>query len=199
MRDMLIDQKDVFYYITLMNENYAQPNLLEHAKADLLQGCYRLMQLAPDNQPSSTQPPKAITLMGSGAILTEVIQAGERLCAQGVAVDIYSVTSWSELSRNGHHYFQHRLFGAPTGSKALELPFVTRQLSQSPGPILAASDYVRAVPESIRAFVPEGRAYLALGTDGFGRSDTRARLREHFRVNAASIEHAALNMLGLAA
>jgi pyruvate dehydrogenase E1 component len=199
MRDMLIDQKDVFYYITLMNENYAQPNLPEHAKADLLQGCYRLMQLAPANQPSSKQPHPAITLMGSGAILTEVIQAGERLCALGVAVDIYSVTSWSELSRNGHHYFQHRLFGAPTGSKALELPFVTRQLSQSPGPILAASDYVRAVPESIRAFVPEGRAYLALGTDGFGRSDTRARLREHFRVNAASIERAALNMLGLAA
>ena len=199
MRDMLIDQKDVFYYITLMNENYAQPNLPEHAKADLLQGCYLLMRLAPTNQTSSTQPPKAITLMGSGAILTEVIQAGERLCAQGVAVDIYSVTSWSELSRNGHQYFQHRLFDAPTGSKALELPFVTRQLSQSAGPILAASDYVRAVPESIRAFVPEGRAYLALGTDGFGRSDTRARLREHFRVNAASIEHAALNMLGLAA
>jgi pyruvate dehydrogenase E1 component len=137
--------------------------------------------------------------MGSGAILTEVIQAGEQLSAQGVAVDIYSVTSWSELSRNGHQYFQHRLFDAPTGSKALELPFVTRQLSQSAGPILAASDYVRAVPESIRAFVPEGRAYLALGTDGFGRSDTRARLREHFKVNAASIEHAALNMLGLAA
>jgi pyruvate dehydrogenase E1 component len=80
-------------------------------------------------------------------------------------------------------------------SKALELPFVTRQLSKSPGPILAASDYVRAVPESIRAFVPEGRAYLTLGTDGFGRSDTRARLREHFKVNAVSIEQAALKML----
>lgn len=150
--------------------------------------------------PFKNQPPASphITLMGSGAILTEVIQAGQNLCQQGYSVTIFSVTSWSELARDGHRYFNRRLFEEDSDKTngPSELPFITQQLSQSQGPILAASDYVRAVPESIRAFVPEGRAYLTLGTDGFGRSDTRARLREHFKVNAASIEHAALKMLG---
>ncbi|NBY70988.1 MAG: pyruvate dehydrogenase (acetyl-transferring), homodimeric type, partial [Betaproteobacteria bacterium] len=197
MREMMVEQHDVFYYITLMNENYVQPNLPEHLTQDLLRGCYKLMQSLP---PFKNQPPASphITLMGSGAILTEVIQAGQNLCQQGYSVTIFSVTSWSELARDGHRYFNRRLFEEDSDKTngPSELPFITQQLSQSQGPILAASDYVRAVPESIRAFVPEGRAYLTLGTDGFGRSDTRARLREHFKVNAASIEHAALKMLG---
>ncbi|NBW79266.1 MAG: alpha-ketoglutarate dehydrogenase [Betaproteobacteria bacterium] len=197
MREMMVEQHDVFYYITLMNENYVQPNLPEHLTQDLLRGCYKLMQSLP---PFKNQPPASphITLMGSGAILPEVIQAGQNLCQQGYSVTIFSVTSWSELARDGHRYFNRRLFEEDSDKTngPSELPFITQQLSQSQGPILAASDYVRAVPESIRAFVPEGRAYLTLGTDGFGRSDTRARLREHFKVNAASIEHAALKMLG---
>jgi pyruvate dehydrogenase E1 component len=192
MREMLVEQRDVFYYITLMNENYAQPHLPEQAAPDLLRGCYLFKRLPPD--PPTAQHGQHLTLMGSGAILTEVVHAAERLVKRGIAVCIFSVTSWSELARDGHRHVDDQLFGMQPGP---DLPFVTQQLEQSLGPILAASDYVRAVPESIRAYVPQGRGYLTLGTDGFGRSDTRARLRAHFRVDASSIEHAALKMLGL--
>jgi pyruvate dehydrogenase E1 component len=97
-----------------------------------------------------------------------------------VAVDVFSVTSWSELAREG----------ATNAS-----PFIARQLASSGGPIIAATDYVRAVPESVRAYLPEGRKYVTLGTDGFGRSDTRAALRAYFGVDAASIVQAALTLL----
>jgi len=116
-----------------------------------------------------------------------VIKAAQQLAAEGVSCDVYSVTSWSELARDG---------------QACETtPFVTQQLAASAGPVIAATDYVRAVAESIRAFIPQGRSYLTLGTDGFGRSDTRAALREFFRVDAASIARtamAALATLGVA-
>jgi pyruvate dehydrogenase E1 component len=103
---------------------------------------------------------------------------------------VYSVTSWSELARDGAACQQQAINGG-----AANKPFIAQQLQGSTGPIVAATDYVRAVPESIRAFVPEGRRYLTLGTDGFGRSDTRAALREFFSVDAQSIVKAALHML----
>jgi pyruvate dehydrogenase E1 component len=121
----------------------------------------------------------SVTLMGSGAILTEVIKAANALVAQGVAVDVISVTSWSQLARDGQ------------ACEAADTPaFLTRLLEQTQGPIVAATDYVRAVPESVRAYLPEGRRYTTLGTDGFGRSDTRSALREFFGVDASSIEAA---------
>ena len=120
--------------------------------------------------------------MGSGAILTEVIKAAEQLEDMEIDVTVFSVTSWSELARDG----------AAKDSDA----FITQQLQTSEGPIIAATDYVRAVPESIRAYLPEGRNYTTLGTDGFGRSDTRAALRAFFKVDAASIVKAALHQLG---
>ena len=101
------------------------------------------------------------------------------------------MTSWSELARDGVACQQAALYDEANQPEA----FITEQLRASQGPIVAASDYVRAVPESIRAFLPEGRAYLTLGTDGFGRSDTRAALREFFGVNAPSIVKAALHLL----
>src|SRR6185369_5959833 len=125
-------------------------------------------------------------LMGSGAIMTEVIKAAGELAAQGITCDVFSVTSWSELAREGRACEQRALDAAPG-----EAPFVARQLATSQGPIVAASDYVRAVPEAIRAFIPPGRRYLTLGTDGFGRSDTRAALRGFFGVDAAHIVRAA--------
>jgi pyruvate dehydrogenase E1 component len=128
--------------------------------------------------------------MGSGAILTEVIKAAQQLAQQGITATVYSVTSWSELSRDGAARQQQALEGG-----AAEQAFVAQQLQGSAGPIIAATDYVRAVPESIRAFLPEGRRYLTLGTDGFGRSDTRAALREFFSVDAPSIVRAALHLL----
>jgi len=170
MREMLVERQDVFYYITLMNENYAQPDLPEGAAADLLKGGYHFGSYGPiDGQ--------RITLLGSGAILTEVIRAAQSLAAEGIRSDVFSITSWSELTREGE--------------SQSEAGHLAQLLSQSQGTIVAATDYVRAVPERVRALVPRDRRYLTLGTDGFGRSDTRAALRAFFRVDAASIAQTA--------
>jgi pyruvate dehydrogenase E1 component len=180
MREMLVEQRDVFYYVTLMNENYAQPDLPEAAHEGVIRGCYRYARYGDETAS------QRVTLLGSGAILTEVVKAAQQLAADGVPTDVFSVTSWSELARDGVACEQRAL----NGEAEAGVPYVTSQLAGR-GPIIAASDYVRAVPESIRAFVPAGRRYLTLGTDGFGRSDTRAALREFFGVDAASIVRAA--------
>ena len=171
IREMLVEQQDVFYYVTLMNETYAQPSLPAEAHADVLRGCYRF-----GRYPTACSSPR-VTLLGSGAILTEVVKAAQRLCEEGIEAEVFSVTSWSELARDAS--------------------FVAQQFADGSGPIIAATDYVRAVPESIRAFLPDGRRYLTLGTDGFGRSDTRAALREFFGVDATSIVRAAHHALNL--
>ena len=130
--------------------------------------------------------------MGSGAILTEVIKAAEQLALQGVEAVVYSVTSWSELARDGIACQQRAIHDKPAGPDA-NMPFISDLLQRtSSGPIIAATDYVRAVPDSIRAWIPAGRSYTTLGTDGFGRSDTRAALRQFFEVDAASIVRTAL-------
>jgi pyruvate dehydrogenase E1 component len=179
MRDMLVDQKDLFYYITLMNENYAQPDLPENVTDGVIRGCYKFKTVKASNGDSKSY----VTLLGSGAIMTEVLKAAEMLADSGINVDVFSVTSWSELSRDGKAKEQTRL----AGEINTEQPFITQVLSEGRGPIVAATDYVHALPESIRAYIPEGRGYITLGTDGFGRSDTRAALREYFGVNADSI------------
>ncbi len=184
MREMMVEQKDVFYYITLMNENYAQPNLPADAYAGVLRGCYKYRSsLCSVPLGQSPKTPNKVTLLGSGAILTEVIKAAEQLVQQGFDVDVVSVTSWSELARDG---------AACESSTAGT--WVQDVLNQTHGPIIAASDYVRAVPEGIRAYMPQGRSYKTLGTDGFGRSDTRAALRQYFGVDAASIVKTALQL-----
>jgi pyruvate dehydrogenase E1 component len=188
IREMMVEQQDVFYYVTLMNENYAQPDVPAGAEGDILRGCYRFASYAPAGKKTK----KAVTLMGSGAILTEVVKAGEQLAAEGIEAEVFSVTSWSELARDGLGCEQR----AMAGDKDAGTPFVAQQLGTGTGPIVAATDYVRAVPESVRAFLPEGRRYLTLGTDGFGRSDTRAALRGFFGVDAASIAKAARHALG---
>jgi pyruvate dehydrogenase E1 component len=197
MQEMMVEQKDVFYYVTLMNENYAQPDLRASAEADILRGCYEFDSYSrPSDMGQSPKTPVKqgqVTLLGSGAILTEVIKAAQQLAAQGISATVYSVTSWSELAHDGA-VCQQRDLRKEAGAD--QPPFITELLRASHGPIVAASDYVRAVPESIRAFLPVGRAYLTLGTDGFGRSDTRAALREFFGVDAGSIVKAALHLLG---
>ena len=172
-----------------MNENYAQPDLVPGSEADIIRGCYNISScLHPyslDKTPKiSSKQVQKVTLMGSGAILTEVLKAAAQLEAMAIEVTVFSVTSWSELARDG-------AANADTGEA-----FIKQQLADSEGPLIAATDYVRAVPESIRAYLPEGRSYTTLGTDGFGRSDTRAALRAFFNVDAASIVKAALHQLG---
>ena len=134
---------------------------------------------------------KSVTLMGSGAILTEVVKAAELLAAEGVEVTVLSVTSWSELARDGVACEQRALAGhAQPG-----IPWLTQQIAGTQGPVIAATDYVRAVPETVRAFVPDGRRFITLGTDGFGRSDTRAALRQFFGVDAQAVARAARSAL----
>ena len=192
MREMLVEQIDVFYYVTLMNENYAQPDLPTGVEQDVVRGCYKFASFPADRNKAAgpTRPPPKVCLMGSGAILTEVIKAAWQLAREGIACDVFSVTSWSELARDGRACDRRALAGEPA-----TLPFVARQLATSDGPIIAATDYVRAVPESIRAFISPQRRYLTLGTDGFGRSDTRAALRNFFGVDAAHIAQAARHAL----
>jgi len=182
MREMMVEQKDVFYYITLMNENYAQPDLKTGSEAAILQGMYLLS----DNRSALPKASAEVTLLGSGAILREVLQAADLLAQEDIACQVFSVTSWSELARNGQACEQAAL----ANGKHLT-PFVTTQLSNTQGPVIAATDYVRAVAESVRAYLPSNRRYLTLGTDGFGRSDTRAELRNFFQVDAHHIAKAA--------
>jgi pyruvate dehydrogenase E1 component len=185
IRQMMVEQQDFFYYVTLMNENYAQPSLPDGAKEGVLRGCYLFNTYHAANSTS------CVTLLGSGAILTEVIKAAEQLAAQGVTVFVYSITSWSELARDGAASQKAML----NDNEHVDIPYLYQQLEQSEGPIIAATDYVRALPESVRAYVPAGRRFLTLGTDGFGRSDTRAALRAYFGVDAATISRAALRAL----
>ena len=186
MKEMLEQQKDVFYYVTLMNENYSQPSLGDVDPAEIIKGCYHLSKVT-----SKSKKTPRVTLMGSGAILTEVVKAQLILKEHGIESDIFSVTSWSELARDGLEVEKQSIEGKGKKVKA----FLQTQLEKSAGPIIATSDYVRTVPESVRAFVPEGRKFMTLGTDGFGRSDTRAALRDFFQVDAAHIAKTALHVL----
>jgi pyruvate dehydrogenase E1 component len=182
MREMLVEQQDVFYYVTLMNENYAQPDLPAGARDGVIRGAYRFAGYG--------DGPPQVTLLGSGAILTEVLQAAQALAQEGVACEVVSVTSWSELARNGVGCEQRALRGEP-----FTVPYLRELLDGSQAPVIAATDYVRALPESVRAFLPAGRRYITLGTDGFGRSDTRAALRDFFGVDAAHIARAARHLI----
>ncbi|WP_454690794.1 pyruvate dehydrogenase (acetyl-transferring), homodimeric type [Achromobacter aloeverae] len=187
MREMMEAQRDVFYYVTVMNENYAQPNLPDGNSADIVKGGYLYRTL----EGSAGKP--AVTLLGSGAIFREVQRAGEDLNREGYTVHLYSITSWSELDREARMCEADDAEHA--GADAAAVPHLRRILAMSSGPIVAASDYVRLVPESIRAHIPAGRPYRTLGTDGFGRSDTRGALRRYFGVDAAGIAETARRAL----
>jgi pyruvate dehydrogenase E1 component len=188
MQRMLQQQDDVFFYVTTMNENYAQPSMPAGVEAGIVQGAYLLPSGAPPAAPSAQ-----CTLLGSGAILLEVIAAAELLASDWqVQAQVASVTSFCELARQAHACEHQALWG-----HAAEVPYITTLLAPTPGPLIAATDYVRAVPEQIRAWLPTGRRYLTLGTDGFGRSDSRQQLRTHFGITRHHIVVAALQQLVL--
>ena len=171
MEEMVGQQRDVFYYITLNNDNYAQPSIdPRHAQA-ICDGGYHFARVG--------EGAAQVALLGSGAILVEVIKAAQALAAEGITCDVFSVTSWTELARNAQAHQDNR-----------QASHLHRLLGAHQGPIVAASDYVRLLPESIRAYLPHHARFLTLGTDGFGRSDTRAALRRHFEVDAQAIAQA---------
>jgi pyruvate dehydrogenase E1 component len=176
-RRMLDAQEDVFYYLTVANENYAHPQMPEGALDGILRGLYPLKSGAD------------LQLLGSGPILREVIAAAELLKKDwGVSAGVWSVTSFTELRRDGMEAERTRRLGGQAKS------WVETCLENAHGPVVAASDYVSAVADLIRPYVP--RKYVALGTDGFGRSDTRAALRAFFEVDSRNIALAALAALG---
>jgi len=177
-RRMLEAQEDVFYYLTVANENYPQPPMPEDALEGILKGMYALQR----------KPKERLQLLGAGSILREVIAAAELLEKDwGIPAGVWSVTSFTELRRDGMRVERERRFGGKGES------WVETCLKDAPGPAVAASDYVRAVPDLIRSCID--RKFVSLGTDGFGRSDTRAALRAFFEVDAKNIVVAALAAL----
>ncbi|HRG17199.1 MAG TPA: pyruvate dehydrogenase (acetyl-transferring), homodimeric type, partial [Pseudomonadota bacterium] len=188
MRRMLTDQEDCYYYITLMNENYAHPEMPAGAAEGVIRGMYLLRDAG-----KAKKNELRVQLMGSGTILREVIAAAELLEKDfGVKSDIHSCPSFNELRRDGADVERwNRLHPEAEPRKA----WVTAQLEGRDGPAIAATDYVRQYADQVRAYLPRGMAYTVLGTDGFGRSDTRANLRRFFEVDRHWIAHAAISAL----
>jgi pyruvate dehydrogenase E1 component len=183
MRRMLQAQEDVFYYVTVMNENYAHPAMPDCAREGILRGMYRVREGNGERE--------RVQLLGSGTILRETLAAADLLRDDfHVDADVWSVTSWSELRRQGTEVERWNLLHPSEPQRAT---VVEECLAERSGPVVAASDWVRAVPEQIRPFVPA--RYRTLGTDGFGRSDGRERLRHFFEVNRFFIAIAALRAL----
>jgi pyruvate dehydrogenase E1 component len=183
LKRMVEQQQDVFYYITVMNENYTHPEMPKGAETGIIKGMYPL-------RASKAKGPR-VQLMGSGVILREVIAAAEMLQQDwGVAADIWSVTSFNELRREGldaHRWNMLHPEDKPRQS------YVEQCLQKAEGPVIASTDYMKTFADQIRAFVPQ--RYVVLGTDGFGRSDSREALRSFFEVDRHYIVLAALKAL----
>ena len=184
MRRMFQEQENVFYYITVMNEKYPQPALPEGAAEGIVKGMY-LFREADDAAAPRVQ------LLGSGTILREALAAADLLAQDfGVAADVWSVTSWNELARDGYQVERWNRLHPEEEERHC---YVSRNLDRRTGPVIAVSDYVRAVPDQLGAFVK--RSYTVLGTDGYGRSDTRRKLRQHFEVDRFHVAVAGLRAL----
>ncbi len=187
LKRMVEKQENVFYYVTLLNENYAMPGLRPGTEEQIIKGMYLLEQ----GQGKKTAP--RVNLLGSGTILRESMAAKVLLESDwGVIANVWSCPSFNELTRDGQDCARWNLLH-PT--QAQRVPYVTQQLATQDGPIVASTDYMKNYAEQIRAFIPAGRSYTVLGTDGFGRSDFRSKLREHFEVNRHYIVVAALKAL----
>ena len=185
LKRMVEKQENVYFYITLLNENYAMPGLKPGTEEQIIKGMYLCKEgakLAP-----------TVQLLGSGTILRESIAAQELLEKEwGVAANVWSCPSFNELARDGQSTERWNLLH-PTDKP--RVAFVAEQLEAYAGPVVASTDYMKAYAEQIRSYIPKGRTYKVLGTDGFGRSDFRSKLREHFEINRHYIVVAALKAL----
>jgi|TARA_B110000305_G_scaffold240531_1_gene311449 pyruvate dehydrogenase E1 component len=184
MRRMLEEQNDVFYYVTVMNENYPHPAMPDNASEGIIKGMYRIKEEA---------KPKAAhaQLLGSGTILREVLAASELLQDDWkVSTDVWSVTSFTELRRDGLSIDRESMYNPEVAEKST---WVAQCLEATKGPVIATTDYMRSVPDLIRTWVP--RRYVTLGTDGYGRSDTRKALRDFYEVDRFHITLATLKAL----
>ncbi|MCB5188135.1 pyruvate dehydrogenase (acetyl-transferring), homodimeric type [Methylobacillus caricis] len=183
LRRMVQNQEDVYYYITLMNENYTHPALPKGVEEGILKGLYQFSK--------SKAKGAKVQLLGSGVILREVIAAGELLEKDwGVAADIWSVTSFTELRREGLDVERWNLLNP---EKAQKESYVAKSLKKAEGPVIASTDYMKSFADQIRSFIPQ--RYITLGTDGYGRSDSREALRSFFEVDRYHVVVAALKAL----
>ena len=186
LRRMVGEQENVYYYLTLLNENYAHPGLKPGSEAGIVKGMYLLREGDVGNK-------TRVQLLGSGSILREVLAAAALLEQDwGVDADVWSVTSFTELRRDGLDCERWNLLHPGDTQK---VPYATAQLEGHAGPVIASTDYMKLFADQIRPFVPKGRAYRVLGTDGFGRSDFRYKLREHFEVDRKFVVLSALRAL----
>jgi pyruvate dehydrogenase E1 component len=189
MRRILDRKEDVFYYVTVMNESYAQPSMPADSREGILRGMHKVKVAG-----GSRQVAGSVRLLGAGTILNESLAAAQLLEDDwNIAADVYSVTSFTELRREAMEVTRAARLGRPREGGG-PIPWIVQQLPRIGTPIVAASDYVSAVADLIRPWIAD--PYLALGTDGFGRSDTRAALRRFFEVDRHSIAVAALAALG---
>jgi pyruvate dehydrogenase E1 component len=184
IRRMYRDQESIFYYLTVMNEQYEMPEMPKDSREGILRGMYRLRAAADPKAKLRAQ------LFGSGTILNEVAKAQDLLAKYGVAADVWSVTSYQELYRNGHATERWNMLHP--GEKPRE-SYVTECLKEEPGVFVAASDYLKVLPDCLARWAP--RRIRSLGTDGFGRSEDRQALRNFFEVDARYVTIAALSEL----
>ncbi len=184
MRRMMQDQEDVFYYITAMNENYKHPALPEGSEQGIIKGMYKLQSTAPGNQ-------QRVNLLGSGVILREAIAAAEMLEKDwNIGSDIWSVTSFTELRRDG---LAASRWNNLNPTETPKVPYVAELLNEYPNPVVATSDYMKTLSDGLREFIEA--PYKVLGTDGFGRSDSREKLRDFFEIDRRYVVVTALNAL----
>ena len=184
LKRMYQQQERVFYYLTLMNENYAHPEMPQGIEEGIKRGMYLLQQ----------DPQATVQLLGSGVILREVMTAAQMLRDEyQIHANVWSVTSFNELARDGMACDEYnRLHPLAESTKE---SWLSQQLRPADGIVVAATDHIRAYSEQIRAYLPDNRPYVTLGTDGYGRSDTRSNLRSYFGVDAAHIVLATLKKL----
>ena len=189
LRRMVTNQEDVFYYVTVMNENYLHPALTDAADKDVQAGILKGMYLLKEGKKSKLK----VQLLGSGTILREVIAAAELLEQDwGVAADLWSCPSFTELRREGLDADRWNLLHPAEKPRK---SYVESRLEARDGPVIASTDYMKAFADQIRPFIPSGKTFRVLGTDGFGRSDTREKLRHFFEVNRYWTAVAALKAL----
>ena len=183
MRRMFAEQENVFYYVTVMNEKYAHPELPKGSEEGILRGMHKIQQIDGDGP--------RVQLLGCGTILREVIAAAEMLAQDfGVGADIWSITSFNELRRDG---IDVERWSRQHPKEKARTSYVEQCLSAEGGPVIAATDYMRNYAEQIRPYVPT--RYEVLGTDGYGRSDLREKLRSFFEVDRRYVSVAALKAL----
>jgi pyruvate dehydrogenase E1 component len=197
LRRMYAEGEDHFYYITMYNEDYAMPAMPEGVRGGIVRGIYRFRAAAaaagekPSGKKAKGGAGSVVQLLASGPIVNEALRAQEILAEKyGVAADVWSVTSWTELRRDA---LEAERWNRLHPAEAARTPYVVSALGDANGPYIAATDYMKALPDALAPWL--GSRLVTLGTDGFGRSDNREHLRRHFENNAASIAAAALSKL----